>query len=184
LPLFFVRDTYFGSGRTGFQRRCSLPLNVSTAASTGGGGSGSGSEALSGGRAGPTAARAASAGTASIRPRVSIPGLVLITTSTSRGPAAAFLRSRRPPRTFFVAAWSTQRRRLETGRPSHRAASAVHEVVGGVVRKRAKRPGREPGECGFDSHPRYSSVSAGHRRAQVAVTHPRSLCRFDSCPTH
>ena len=28
------------------------------------------------------------------------------------------------------------------------------------------------------------SVSAGHRRAQVAVTHPHSLCRFNSCPTH
>src|SRR4051794_912053 len=27
-------------------------------------------------------------------------------------------------------------------------------------------------------------VSAGHRRAQVAVTHPRLLCRFNSCPTH
>lgn len=27
-------------------------------------------------------------------------------------------------------------------------------------------------------------VSAGHRRAQVAVTHPQSLCRFNSCPTH
>src|SRR5947209_20491103 len=24
----------------------------------------------------------------------------------------------------------------------------------------------------------------GHWRAQVAVTHPRPLCRFDSCPTH
>src|SRR6516165_560650 len=29
-----------------------------------------------------------------------------------------------------------------------------------------------------------SDVSAGHRRAQVAVTHPHSLCRFNSCPTH
>ena len=29
-----------------------------------------------------------------------------------------------------------------------------------------------------------STVSAGHRRAQVAVTHPHSLCRFNSCPTH
>jgi hypothetical protein len=28
------------------------------------------------------------------------------------------------------------------------------------------------------------AVSAGHRRAQVAVTHPHSLCRFNSCPTH
>ena len=27
-------------------------------------------------------------------------------------------------------------------------------------------------------------MSAGHRRAQVAVTHPHSLCRFNSCPTH
>src|SRR5438270_1610460 len=27
-------------------------------------------------------------------------------------------------------------------------------------------------------------VSAGHRRAQVAVTHPQLLCRFNSCPTH
>ena len=27
-------------------------------------------------------------------------------------------------------------------------------------------------------------VSAGHWRAQVAVTHPRRLCRFNSCPTH
>ena len=37
--------------------------------------------------------------------------------------------------------------------------------------------------CGFNSHPRYH-VSAGHWRAQVAVTHPQSLCRFNSCPTH
>jgi hypothetical protein len=29
-----------------------------------------------------------------------------------------------------------------------------------------------------------TNVSAGHRRAQVAVTHPHSLCRFNSCPTH
>src|SRR5262245_7494960 len=28
------------------------------------------------------------------------------------------------------------------------------------------------------------AVSAGHWRAQVAVTHPHSLCRFNSCPTH
>ena len=27
-------------------------------------------------------------------------------------------------------------------------------------------------------------VSAGHRRAQAAVTRPQVLCRFDSCPTH
>lgn len=27
-------------------------------------------------------------------------------------------------------------------------------------------------------------VSAGHWRAQVAVTHPHLLCRFNSCPTH
>ena len=27
-------------------------------------------------------------------------------------------------------------------------------------------------------------VSAGHRRAQVAVTQPQALCRFNSCPTH
>ena len=30
----------------------------------------------------------------------------------------------------------------------------------------------------------FRSVSAGHRRAQVAVTHPQALCRFNSCPTH
>lgn len=41
------------------------------------------------------------------------------------------------------------------------------------------------GEHGFKSHPGYcNDVSAGHRRAQVAVTHPRPLCRFNSCPTH
>ena len=27
-------------------------------------------------------------------------------------------------------------------------------------------------------------MSAGQRRAQVAVTHPLMLCRFNSCPTH
>jgi hypothetical protein len=28
------------------------------------------------------------------------------------------------------------------------------------------------------------NASAGHWRAQVAVTHPPPACRFDSCPTH
>src|SRR6516162_7977345 len=38
---------------------------------------------------------------------------------------------------------------------------------------------------GFKSHPGYCDERVGrHRRAQVAVTHPHSLCRFDSCPTH
>ena|SRR6516225_1463067 len=82
----------------------------------------------------------------------------------------------------------------------------------GVVRKLAKRPGREPGdglwvqlpptllrnaECRImndESNTQvvhHSSfllhrfdVSAGHWRAQVAVTHPHLLCRFNSCPTH
>jgi hypothetical protein len=27
-------------------------------------------------------------------------------------------------------------------------------------------------------------VSDGHRRAQMAVTHPPTLCRFNSCPTN
>jgi hypothetical protein len=32
--------------------------------------------------------------------------------------------------------------------------------------------------------PRMLVASAGQWRAQVAVTHPLSLCRFNSCPTH
>ena len=43
----------------------------------------------------------------------------------------------------------------------------------GTVRKSAGRPGSNPGACGFKSHQCYpSNASAGHRRAQVAVTHP------------
>ena len=42
----------------------------------------------------------------------------------------------------------------------------------------ARLPLRRPG-CG-----KGKIVSAGHRRAQVAVTHPHSLCRLNSCPTH
>src|SRR3954454_3937176 len=38
---------------------------------------------------------------------------------------------------------------------------------------------------GVKSQPGYwQNVSAVNRRAQVAVTHPRTLCRFTSCPTH
>src|SRR4051794_14617761 len=49
-------------------------------------------------------------------------------------------------------------------------------LTDGVVRKPAKRPGREPGVCGFDPHPRYSPVvSAGHWRAPPAVTRARKL---------
>ena len=64
----------------------------------------------------------------------------------------------------------------------------------GAVRKLAKRPSSNLGDCGFDTRLRHSKehASAGHWRAQLPATtagrrcpsQPERLCRFNSCPAH
>ena len=58
----------------------------------------------------------------------------------------------------------------------------------GMVRKLEKRRSSDLRDCLWVRLPlmllELTHASAGHWRAQVAVTHPLRLCRFDSCPMH
>src|SRR5260370_39184008 len=57
-------------------------------------------------------------------------------------------------------------------------------ALDGTVRKPAKRPSSNLGDRLWVQLPPVSHVSAGHWRAQAAVTRPRKLGRFNSCPMH
>ena len=82
---------------------------------------------------------------------------------------------------------------VPTGNPCHTARRAPYVGVG---RGRERKPRCPGGPARSGRHPlkvksvgsnpiqgTAEDVSAGHRRAQAAVTRPRTLCRFDSCPT-
>jgi hypothetical protein len=73
------------------------------------------------------------------------------------------------------AAWSARRPVTAEIVGSNPIGDAFGLLHVGTVRKQAKRPSSNLGDCGFDSrlcHSMRNYPSAGHRRAQVAVNHP------------